>query len=102
MPMKTDGELLVKPTIKTQKPRPYAVVIYNDDFTPFQFVTPLLAKVFNLNAAAAHDHTLEIHKKGKTQFGPYSREVAETKATEVMDAATRAQHPLMAKFEPMP
>jgi ATP-dependent Clp protease adaptor protein ClpS len=102
MTQKTDGALLVRPELKTKKPRMYGVVIYNDDFTPMDFVTNLLSKVFKVNAEVAYTHMMEIHKKGRTLFAPYTREVAETKATEIMDAATAKEHPLMAKFEPMP
>jgi ATP-dependent Clp protease adaptor protein ClpS len=102
MSLKNDTELLTRTKNKTEKPKKYGVVILNDDYTSMDFVTQLLSKVFNINADTAHQHMWEIHTKGSTQFAPYSHDVADTKVTEIMDAAKKEQHPLLARVEPLP
>jgi ATP-dependent Clp protease adaptor protein ClpS len=42
---------------------------------------------------------LHVHRKGVGLCGVYTYEVAETKVTQVMDAARQAQHPLQCTME---
>lgn len=89
----------VKPEL--QQPRRYQVVILNDDYTPMEFVIDVLLRFFGLNADAATQLMLQVHHHGRAGVGNYSRDVAETKATLVVDYAQQNGHPLLCQAEPM-
>lgn len=86
-----------KPALKP--PTMYKVLLLNDDFTPMDFVVEILEGFFSMNREQATRVMLTIHTQGKAVCGIYSRDVAETKAAQVIDYARRQQHPLMAKIE---
>ncbi len=71
----------------------------NDDYTPMEFVVTILMKVFNKTADQATTIMLSVHKDGVGQCGVFTFEVAETKVSQVMNAAKRAQHPLQCTLE---
>ena len=71
----------------------------NDDFTPMDFVVAILMKVFKKSVDEAEQLMMEVHKKGKGVAGVYTFEIAETKVSQVMNAAKRAQHPLQCTLE---
>lgn len=77
---KTQTQSREKTAIKY--PNRYNVVIFNDDFTPMEFVIQLLIEVFNKNIEEAKDITLAIHNDGKAVAGTYSYEIAEQKVAE--------------------
>jgi ATP-dependent Clp protease adaptor protein ClpS len=85
---------------KLQKPKKYKVVLYNDDFTPMEFVAALLKQVFNMSEPAAWNVTKSVHEKGRGIAGVYSKEIAETKSVQVNDAARAYGHPLQSATEP--
>lgn len=89
----------VKPELK--QPRRYQVVILNDDYTPMEFVIEVLLRFFGLNADAATQLMLQVHHHGRAGVGNYSRDVAETKATLVVEYAQQHEHPLLCQAEPM-
>lgn len=89
-----------KPDLKPKRPRNFHVILLNDDFTPMDFVVMILMKFFQKNMEEATSIMLDVHQKGKGVAGTYTLEIAETKAMEVMDAARRKEHPLMAVVEP--
>ena len=85
---------------KIQKPSKYHVVLYNDDYTPMQLVVIILMTFFRKDVDTAWNITNAIHEKGKgIAGGPYSREIAETKAEQVVNYAQSAGYPLLAKEE---
>ena len=85
---------------KIKPPSKYQVVLYNDDFTPMDLVAALLVKIFRHNSDSAWKVTLDVHEKGKgIAGGPYSKEIAETKANQAVDIARYAGYPLLAKPE---
>lgn len=90
----------VKPALK--RPRRYQVVILNDDYTPMEFVIEVLERFFSLNIEQATRVMLQVHHQGKAAIGSYSRDVAETKATLVVEYARQHEHPLLCQAEPMP
>ena len=95
-----DGvEVITRPVEKTQKPPLYKVLLLNDDYTPMEFVVHILERFFGMNADAANGIMLTVHMKGLAVVGVYSREIAETKVTKVMDYASRNQHPLQCTME---
>ncbi len=84
---------------KTKKPSLWRVVLLNDDYTPMEFVIAVLQQVFNKNQDEAVSITMHVHNHGVGECGIFPYEVAETKVTQVMDAAKRNQHPLQCVME---
>lgn len=83
-------------------PPMYQVVMLNDDFTPMEFVVAVLERVFRLPHAQAMQVMLDVHQKGRAICGVYTREVAETKVSLVVELARDNDHPLECLAEPVP
>lgn len=97
-----DGSLAVAPVKpKLQKPPMYQVVIYNDDYTPMDFVIEVLTDVFQMNEQKATQVMLAVHQQGKGICGIFSKEVAETKISIVTKMAEAEGHPLQLDMEPV-
>ena len=97
---KPDGSTLLKPSETQVKPPPmFQVVMYNDDYTPMEFVVHILERFFNKNRQEATRIMWHVHKRGVGVCGVYTYEVAETKVTQVMDFARQHQHPLQCTLE---
>lgn len=90
--------LLVDPELK--KPQMYAVVMYNDDYTPMEFVVAVLQNHFKHSLDAAVNIMLAIHHQGKGIAGVYPKDIAETKAQAVNREARQAGYPLLTQIEP--
>lgn len=86
-----------RPALKP--PSMFKVVLLNDDYTPMDFVVEILETFFSMNREQATRVMLTVHTQGKAVCGIYSRDVAETKTSQVVDYARRHQHPLMARTE---
>lgn len=93
----TDASVLERTKFKT--PSMWTVVLHNDDFTPMDFVVAVLSEVFGLSEGAAMMIMLEVHNKGKSPVGKFSKEIALTKAKRVRDLAEQCEHPLKATAE---
>ncbi|MGB5724283.1 MAG: ATP-dependent Clp protease adapter ClpS [Parasphingorhabdus sp.] len=91
--------IATKTRAKTKKPRPYKVLILNDDYTPMEFVVLVLKRFFNMDIDEATRVMLHVHQKGVGVCGTFSYEVAETKVTQVMDFARKNEHPLQCTLE---
>lgn len=87
---------------KVEPPPRYQVVLLNDDYTPMEFVVEVIVEFFGKSREAATQIMLEVHIKGKGVCGVYAKDIAETKADYVMDAAQQAGHPLQCLAEPVP
>lgn len=81
------------------RPPLYQVVILNDDFTPMEFVVAVLETFFNMNRELATQIMLHVHTRGKGVCGVFTREVAETKVTQVNEFSRNHQHPLLCTLE---
>lgn len=92
-------DVLVKPRAKTKRPSMYKVLMLNDDYTPMEFVIHVLEQFFQKSHEEATQIMLQVHQKGVGVCGVYSYEVAETKATQVIDYARKNQHPLQCSIE---
>ena len=84
---------------KTQKPSQYKVLLLNDDYTPMEFVVHVLKAFFSMDTDQATRVMLHVHQKGVGVCGIFTYEVAETKVTQVMDFASKNQHPLQCTLE---
>ncbi|MEZ5669581.1 MAG: ATP-dependent Clp protease adapter ClpS [Alphaproteobacteria bacterium] len=85
---------------KTQRPRLHKVILLNDDYTPREFVVAVLKAVFRMSEDQAYRVMMTAHRLGASVVAVYTREVAETKATEATDAGREAGHPLTFTTEP--
>lgn len=97
---KTDTSVIVqeaKPKLK--EPSKYQVLMHNDDYTPMDFVIVVLETFFNMDRTTATRTMYEIHTAGVAVCGMFSKDVAETKADQVMEYAGRHEHPLMCSVE---
>ena len=84
---------------KLKKPPLYKVIMLNDDYTPMEFVIEMLQTYFSKSHEQATEIMLHIHQKGIGICGLYTYEIAESKATQVLDKARKNQHPLQIKLE---
>src|ERR1700736_494203 len=76
-------DLLEREEVKAKRPSMWNIVVYNDDYTPMDFVEFILKTVFHMSALDALALTLAVHTKGKGIAGTYTFEVAEQKHSEV-------------------
>lgn len=86
-----------KPTLKA--PPLYKVILFNDDYTPMDFVVEILEVFFNLNRELATKVMLAVHTEGRAVCGLFTRDIAETKAMQVNQYARESQHPLLCEIE---
>ena len=82
-----------------KKPSMFAVLLINDDYTPMEFVIYILQTIFKKNYEEAKTIMLEVHNKGKGVCGIYSLDIAETKASQVIEFSRINQHPLECKVQ---
>ncbi|MBK5344792.1 ATP-dependent Clp protease adapter ClpS [Pseudomonas sp. TH49] len=82
-----------------QAPPMYKVVLFNDDYTPMDFVVEVLEMFFNLNRELATKVMLAVHTEGRAVCGVFTRDIAETKAMQVNQYARESQHPLLCEIE---
>ena len=87
----------VKP--KTERPPLYKVLLINDDYTPMDFVVHVLEMIFGMDYPRAVAIMLAVHQTGHAVIGVFSREIAETKVSQVMDYARQHGHPLQCTME---
>jgi ATP-dependent Clp protease adaptor protein ClpS len=104
LPSREDGDgtlVLERKTQKTKPPQMHQVVMLNDDYTPMEFVVAVIQELFNKDLETATQIMLKIHLDGKGVCGVYTKDVAATKVDQVIDAATKAGHPLQCLSEPV-
>ncbi len=89
-------------TPELARPPFYAVVLFNDDYTPMEFVILVLQQYFGLDLDRATEVMLSVHYEGKGVAGVYPRDIAETKAQLVNRHARAEGHPLLCQIEPQP
>ena len=89
-----ERELSTLEKVKTDRPRLYEVVLHNDDYTTQVFVVYVLMKFFHHDAGTASDIMLHVHTKGAGVAGVYPRDIAETKAKQVVTFARQHEMPL--------
>jgi ATP-dependent Clp protease adaptor protein ClpS len=84
---------------KLRRPPLFKVLLLNDDYTPMEFVVQVLETFFAMNREKATQIMLHVHTRGRGVCGVYTKEIAETKVSQVNDFARSHQHPLMCTME---
>ena len=82
------------PSTRLRPPKRYKVIMYNDDFTPMEFVVSVLEQIFGKSHEAAVNLMMGIHKSTGAVGGVYTRDIANTKADNAMDLARQEGYPL--------
>ena len=93
------GVVLETAKPKLKKPPLYKVIIMNDDYTPMEFVVLVLESFFYKTREEATQIMLQVHTKGKGVCGIYSRDVAESKVSQVNQFSRETEHPLLCHLE---
>ena len=93
------SQVVLETRPRTKKPSMYKVIMLNDDYTPMEFVVEVLQTFFAMSREKAMQIMLNVHQRGIGVCGVYTYEVAETKVTQVMDAAKKNEHPLQCAIE---
>jgi ATP-dependent Clp protease adaptor protein ClpS len=94
-----EGEVATRTRPQLARPPRFKVLLYNDDYTPMQFVVAILEQIFSKGPSAATQIMLQIHNTGLGVAGVYTLEVAETKVALVHKAAEQRGYPLRAGVE---
>src|SRR3990167_4308327 len=86
---------------KIKPPQMYQVLIYNDDFTPMDFVVEILRIFFLKSKAKATEIMIRVHTTGKAVCGIYTKNIAETKVSQVRTYARQHEYPLRCEMLPI-
>lgn len=95
-----DGDVVIERDSSIARARRWCVIFYNDDYTTKWFVVHVLEQFFHMNETTATAFMMAVHEEGKGVAGIYTRDVAETKANDIMKYAREFQMPLMVTAEP--
>lgn len=95
-----EGGVAEKTRPEVVRPPRFKVVLYNDDYTPMDFVVAVLETVFGKSPSESNALMLRIHRTGSGVAGVFVLEVAETKVARVHRMAEERGHPLRAGAEP--
>jgi ATP-dependent Clp protease adaptor protein ClpS len=80
-------------------PDMFNVIIYNDDYTPMDFVVGVLQDVFSKDYDSAYTIMMNIHSKGWDICGSFPHEIAEMKVLQVENRAKTEGYPLRCLFK---
>jgi ATP-dependent Clp protease adaptor protein ClpS len=86
--------------LKVERPRLFKVVLVNDDYTPRDFVVTVLRSEFRLSEEQSRKVMITAHQRGVCVVAVFTKDVAETKATNAVDAARQQGYPLLFTTEP--
>jgi ATP-dependent Clp protease adaptor protein ClpS len=86
--------------LRVARPPLHKVILINDDYTPRGFVVGVLKTEFRLGEDKARQVMSTAHQRGACVVAVFTKEVAETKATNAVDAARKEGFPLMFTTEP--
>jgi ATP-dependent Clp protease adaptor protein ClpS len=100
----SDNDIALKPKTtskpKLDRPKLYKVILFNDDYTPREFVVMILKVVFRMSEETGYRVMMTAHKMGSSVVVVCTKDIAETKVKEAMDYAKEAGFPLMLTAEP--
>jgi ATP-dependent Clp protease adaptor protein ClpS len=86
--------------IKAERPPLHKVILVNDDYTPREFVVTVLKAEFRITDDQAHRVMITAHQRGVCVVAVYTKEVAESKATNATDRGRSQGYPLLFTTEP--
>ena len=95
----SDALVVDRKAVELSPPPKYQVVMLNDDFTPMEFVVEVLVRFFYMNQEKAAQVMLEVHQRGRAVCGIFQKDIAETKAAQVVEYARQHQFPLLCEIE---
>lgn len=81
------------------RPAWYDVILFNDDFTPMDFVVEVLVSFFAMDHEKAAQTMMTVHTQGKAVCGRYPYDIADTKALVVTEFAREHEYPLLCDIE---
>jgi ATP-dependent Clp protease adaptor protein ClpS len=90
----------VKTDPRVERPRLHKVILFNDDYTPRDFVVEVLKGVFRLNETQALNVMSTAHRKGICVVAVFAQDIAETKAARATEAGAAKGYPLRFGTEP--
>jgi ATP-dependent Clp protease adaptor protein ClpS len=96
---KQGGDAQLLEATKTEKPKRYKVLVFNDDYTTMECVVHILTAVFRHSPASAHRLMIAIHRSGVGVAGVYAREIAEAKLEQATEIARGQGYPLQLDLE---
>lgn len=96
----SETNLQDKDDIKINEPNMYNVIMFNDDYTPMEFVIQMLTQIFHKTSEEAMHITTSIHSKGSGVVGLYTKDIAETKKHSAEDMASHQEYPLRLEVTP--
>jgi ATP-dependent Clp protease adaptor protein ClpS len=94
-----EGDVATATRHRVARPPRYKVLLFNDDYTPMEFVVAILERIFGKGPSEATQIMLAIHNSGIGVAGVYVLDVAETKVAAVHAAAEQRAYPLRAGVE---
>ena len=98
------GDTAIQPRtkvrLKTERPRLHKVILVNDDYTPREFVVTVLKAEFRMSEDQAYRVMMTAHRRGVCVVAVYTRDVAESKATQATDRGRSKGYPLLFTTEP--
>jgi len=99
--MNQSSNLKVDPKIdiNIKKPHMYKIIMYNDHYTPQDFVTDLLMYIFDKDIDQATSIMLTIHNNGKANVGVYTYDIAVTKINQANEIIDNNSYPLTISME---
>ena len=86
--------------IKVERPRLHKVMLVNDDFTPREFVVLVLKAEFRMAEEQANRVMSTAHQRGVCVVAVFTKDIAETKATNATDMARKKGYPPRFTTEP--
>jgi len=95
-----DTKPKAKVELKTERPKLHKVILVNDDYTPREFVVMVLRAEFRISDSQANRVMMTAHQRGACVVSVYTKDVAETKATNATDAGRKKGYPLLFTTEP--
>ena len=81
---------------RLKEPGRYVVMMFNDDFTPMDFVETIFFK----SQAEAEAIMLKVHHEEKAVVGTYSYDIAKSKVEKAMEKARTQKYPLKLTYMP--
>lgn len=88
------GHLEVVERTKAKRPSLYKVLLFNDDYTPREFVVGVLTQFVPVDETQANAIMLTAHIQGQAVCGTFPREIAETKVKAIDEYVRGYQLPL--------